>query len=93
MHKGRLHPNGKQVDIYDSYEEVCEIAYDPPRYCERDSTELIYYSFFDSMNRFTLKAKCNTCGRSGAVGIKKENYEDRMLKRWAQLVKERAGYK
>lgn len=93
MHKGRLRANSREADIYDSFEEVCEIAYDPPRYCERDSTELIYYSFFDQLNRFTLKAGCKTCGRSWAVGIKKENYENRMLQHWTRLVKERADFK
>lgn len=93
MHKGHLHANGREVDIYDSFEEVCEIAYDPPRYCERDSTELVYYSFYDQLNRFTLKAGCKTCGKNWAVGIKKENYEHRMLQHWARLVKERANFK
>lgn len=90
MHKGR-NRNREVVDIYDTYAEVCEIAYNPPRYCEKCAKELTYFSFFDSMDRFTLKAGCNNCKSSRAVSMKKEKYEQRMLDHWTKLVKERAG--
>lgn len=89
MHKGRYH--NREADIYDSYAEVCEIAHDPPRYCEKHAEELMYFSFFDSMNRFTLKAGCKICGNSRAISLKKEKYEQRMLDHWTKLVKERSG--
>ena len=77
MHKGTMGKSGRECDIYDGYEEVEAIAFRPPRYCDKDATELVYYSFFDSMNRFTLKAGCKTCKRSWAVSVKEEKYEER----------------
>ena len=93
MHKGRMHSNGRTCDVYDSYEEVAQIAYLPPKYCDRCGTELVYCSFMDSMNRFTLKAHCRRCGTGRAVSVKKDKYEERMLNHWSERVKERAEYK
>lgn len=92
MHKGRLHSNGRECDIYDSYSEVEQIAYLPPKHCDKCGTKLVYCSFMDSLNRFTLKAYCRKCGTGHAVSVKKEKYKDRMLKHWADRVKERAEY-
>mgnify|MGYP003317685511 CR=1 FL=1 len=88
MHKG--HYRNREADIYDTYEEVCESAYNPPRYCDKCGKELMYFSFFDSMNRFTLKAGCRTCRDSHAISVKKEKYEQRMLDHWTKMIKERA---
>lgn len=90
MRKGTM-KNGKECDVYESYEEVSNIAFQPPRYCEKDAAELKYCSFFDSIGRFTLKAFCPKCGKFWAVSVKQEKYEQRMLSHWTDLVKERAG--
>lgn len=93
MHKGKLSANGRECEIYDTYEEVEEIAFSPPRYCDKDGTELNYCSFFDNLNRFTLKALCPKCKKFWAVCVKEEKYEEKMLANWSKLVKERAGNK
>lgn len=85
--------NGKECILYETFSEVEEIAFLPPRYCEKDKGELIYWSFFDSLNRFTLKAYCPVCKESKAIAVKKEKYEANRLKRWTKLVKDRAGHR
>lgn len=82
--------DGKEQTRYETPAEVSEIAHDPPWYCEKDGTKLVYHSFYDSIGRFTLKAYCPTCKKDQAISIKKEKYEEHMLRRWSQLVKERA---
>ena len=93
MHTGPANDEGRVDTFYDDFKEVCDIAYSPPRYCDKDGSELHYTSFYDRLNRFTLKAYCPVCQRFDAVSVKKEKYEEHMLKRWTQLVKERAEYK
>lgn len=83
--------NGRECTLYETYSEISEIAYSPPRYCEQDGTELLYYSFFDRLNRFTLKAGCPKCKNSRAISVKQEKYEEHCLNRWAHMVKKRAG--
>lgn len=93
MHKSTLKDSGKECEVYDNYEEVEEIAFQPPKYCEKDAAELRYYSFFDSLNRFTLYVVCPVCGSKRAISVRKEKYETRMLDHWADMVKDRAGNK
>lgn len=92
MRKG--HDNGgREGTIYESFAEVEEIAHKPPRFCEIDGTELRYFSFYDSLNRFTLKAYCKTCKKYEAITVKKEKYEEKMLSRWREMVIERDGHR
>ncbi len=91
MHK--CYKNDIDWDVYDSYAEVAEIACNPPRFCEQCGVELRYASYYDSLDRFTLKALCPLCKRSWAVSVKEENYEKNQLKRWEKLVKERDHHK
>lgn len=93
MHKGHFQSNGKKCEVFDSYEEVCEYAYNPPQFCERCGNELFFYSYFDSLNRYTLTAYCKECKRKFAVSVRQEKYEQRMLHNWAIMVKDRAGSK
>jgi len=90
---GQIKTNGRECNIYESFFEVQKIAHLPSRYCDHDATELIYYSFFDNLDRFTLKSYCPTCKADKAVSIQKDKYEENMLKRWAKQVKERAEYR
>lgn len=93
MHKG-TRSNGTECDIYDNIEEVTGIiGYSPPRYCNQCAAELRYYSFFDSLNRFTMKTGCPVCHESWAVSVNKDKYEQKMLQRWTERVKERDDYK
>lgn len=78
---------------YDTFEEVIEIAVNPPRFCDKCGNELIFWSFYDSLNRFTLKAGCVACNETRAISVNEEKYEERRLKKWADMVKKRAGYK
>lgn len=82
--------NGREHNLYETQEEVLDLAYNPPWFCDKDGTELVYHSFYDSIGRFTLKAFCKTCKKNQAISIKKEKYEEQMLKHWSHLVKERA---
>lgn len=83
--------NGRECEVYETFDEVLSIAFNPPQYCERDGTELKYFSFYDGLSRFTLKAYCPTCQRKWAVTLNEENYEKKMLSNWTEMVKERAG--
>lgn len=82
----------REYTIYDSQEEASEVAYSPPKYCEKCGNILIYCSFYDSSDRFTVKAYCQQCRRNWAVPLRQEKYEEGKLKRWEKAVKERAGY-
>lgn len=92
MRKGKIRNSGKECDVYETFEEVKKIAFRPPRYCAQDAATLHYYSFYDSMGRFTLKACCPKCNNKWAISVKEEKYNARMLAKWTELVKERAGY-
>ena len=92
MHPGKFRETGEEVTIYDSWDEVTAISLRAPRYCQRCGAPLQYASFYDSINRFTLKGYCPTkkCGYSIVPSLHEEAYEKHMLDRWAKLVKERA---
>lgn len=92
MHKGKFHKNGRELDIYDSFDEVKAISPRAPAFCERCGKPLAYGSFYDSLGRFTLKGYC-TCGYSYVPSISEEKYEEHMLEHWTKLVKERAGFR
>lgn len=83
--------SGRECVAYDTFEEVKEIAYHPPQYCENCGAHLVYWSYFDRLNRFTLMVGCRECGEHRAIAVKKEKYEAHMLEHWTKLVKERAG--
>ena len=85
--------NGRDCIKYDSFEEVSAIACHPPRFCEKCGKELLYWSFYDARDRFTLKAGCVTCRTANAIAINRDKYKERMLKRWATKVKERTNYR
>lgn len=92
MHIGKFRETGEELTIYDSWDEVADISLRAPRYCQRCGAELRYGSFYDSLNRFTLKGYCPTkrCGYSIAPPLSEEAYEKHMLDRWTKRVKERA---
>ena len=92
MRQGSM-KDGRECEIFESYAEVAAIAPKAPRFCDKDATELHYCSFYDSLNRYTLKAFCPKCRRFQAVSVKEEKYEAKMLERWTKLVKDRAGNK
>lgn len=85
--------NGRETTWYERKSEVTELAHNPPWFCEADGTKLLYFSFFDTIGRFTLKAYCPNCKRNWAISVNKEKYEEKMLKHWADMVKERAMHK
>lgn len=85
--------DGRECEVYEAFAEVEAVAFSPPRFCEKCGIELVYYSFFDSLNRFTLKAYCKTCRTGHAVSVKEDKYEAHRLKRWTEMVKERAEFK
>ena len=83
--------NGKECEYYD-FNEICEmIKYKPPKYCNKDAAELQYCGFYDSLDRFTLKAGCPKCYETWALPLNEKAYEDNMLKHWTKKVKDRAG--
>lgn len=84
--------SGHVCEVYDNFDEVDAIAYRPPRYCEKCGKPLTHYSFYDSLNRFTLNAGCDNCGTKRAISVKEDKYEARMLNHWTEEVKRRAGY-
>lgn len=74
------------------YEEVCGIVgYSPPKYCNKCGIPLQFWEFYDSLNRYTLKAFCEKCHDKWAISINRKSYEEKMLQRWAERVKERDG--
>lgn len=83
--------SGRNCTYYDSLEEVKELAFNPPRFCENCGSPLMYWSFYDDLDRFTLKAGCKNCGYNRAIALNKDKYEANMLKHWTKLVKDRAG--
>lgn len=84
--------NDKDAIVYDSIDEVKEITgYTPPIYCNKCGRNLIYFSFFDSLNRFTIKAWCKPCQDKWAISITEQKYEDKMLEHWSERVKKRDG--
>ena len=93
MHKGHFHKNGREVDIYDSFDEVAAISPRAPRYCGKCGKELTYGSFLDSAGRFTLKGYCKVCKTDFAAPLTTEGYEAQMLRHWTDLVKQRAGHR
>ena len=96
MHEGKLNENGRECTIYENsdYDEVCSVlGHSPPRYCFKDATPLQYYSFFDSLDRFTFKAFCPHCRDKWAISLSPEKYETKMLNRWAERVKDRDGHR
>lgn len=93
MREKTLKSSGRECIEYESFEEILDIAVRPPKYCEADACELVYYSFYDKLERFTLKAFCRKCKRDFAVAVKPEKYQERKLHRWSELVKERAEFK
>ena len=89
MKQGTLR-NGKECTIY-GFDEVKELTkFEPPRYCNKDATELQYYGFYDSLDRFTIKAGCKKCGDSWALPQNEQAYENNMLKHWTKRVKDKA---
>ena len=89
-----MHPaitrSGRSCEKFDDYAEVCRtVGYDPPKYCNKCGVELGYISFFDSLERYTVKAGCPKCKDSWAVAISREKYEAKMLERWTHRVKDR----
>ena len=87
---------GRVVIVYDSWEEVEQAVGHSrfPRYCEKCGAKLLYGSFYDSMERFTIKKKCTSCRSfAEAVATSEKKYEDHMLAHWADLVKKRAEYR
>ena len=93
MRTGNFKEDGRECVIYETFEEVCKLAVRPPRFCEICGEELTYCSFYDALNRFTLKAYCHKCKNNRAISVNKDKYEQKMLLHWSNLVKERAGYK
>jgi len=91
MRKGHLNGTDTECNIYESFDEVLEDAFNPPRFCQKCGSELVFYSFHDSLGRFTLKAACPKCRDKFALSQKEESYEKHMLAHWTKLVKERAG--
>ena len=85
--------NGRECTLYERRSEVSSIAPDPPWYCDVDGNELVYYSFFDIKGRCTLRARCPKCKKDWAIAVNNDKYEERMLKHWSDMVKERAMYK
>lgn len=92
MHKGTK-KNGTECMVFDSYEEVCKEAFNPPKYCSKYGTALSFISFHDSLGRYTLQAGCRKCKDIFAISSTMENYHKHMLSRWTEMVKKRAGYK
>ena len=85
-----LEQNNRQYTVYDSPEEIKDIVkFDPPIFCNKCGQKLEYASFYDSMNRFTLKAFCRPCSDNWALPLSKESYEKKMLEHWTQRVKDR----
>lgn len=83
---------GRTYTVYDSVSEVEDVVgYKPPVFCNKCGQPLQFASFFDSLNRFTLKAWCQPCGDNWAISLSKEKYEQKMLKHWTDRVKERDG--
>lgn len=82
--------NGKECEVY-TYEEIKELTkVEPPKYCSQDATELQYYAFYDSLDRFTIKAGCPKCMNSQSLPQNEESYHKNMLKHWTKRVKNRA---
>lgn len=82
----------KKYIVYDHISEVTEITgYEPPIFCNKCGRELVHFSFYDSLNRFTIKASCKYCYDKWALSVNKEKYEAKMLERWTERVKERDG--
>lgn len=89
MRIGKL-SNGKECKIY-TYEEVKELTkFNPPRYCNIDANELQFAGYYDSLDRFTIKAYCNQCKDKWALPQTEEAYEANMLKHWTKKVKDKA---
>ena len=99
MRTGTLRDTGNDCTIYDSLEEALKEVGEPPvqsfypKYCNKCGNVLIYYSFCDTLNRFTLKVVCEKCHDKWAISLSPEAYERNMLKRWTERVKERDGNK
>lgn len=93
MRKSTLKGTDKECFVYENFEEVTSAAHNPPRFCQKCGSEFRFYSFYDSLDRFTLKAVCPKCKNSFAVSLKEDTYEKHMLDHWKKFVKERAGYK
>lgn len=89
MREGQM-KNGRPCIIFEG-DEIAQVAYRPPYYCDNDGTPLVYVQFYDSLNRPTIKAYCRKCKRNWALAQTEENYEKHRLKHWEQLVKERAN--
>lgn len=94
MHKVTF-KDGRGGTAYDSFDEVKEIAPMAPRFCERCGAELHYASYFDNLNRFTIKGYCSktNCRFTKTPAMSEEAYEKHMLDHWTKRVKERAGFK
>jgi hypothetical protein len=85
--------NEKAYMVYDSIDEVVKITgYQPPLFCNKCGKPLKYFSLYDALDRFTIKASCKDCYEKWAIPMTEEKYEEKMLERWAERVKKRDGY-
>lgn len=97
MRETKLRNTDRDCIVYDSINEVCEtIGKSPPshfypKFCNKCGKLLTYYSFYDSLERFTLKVICESCHDTWAINLSQNAYENKMLERWVKRVKERDG--